>query len=144
MVLLADGRVKRDGFTLMELVIAIAILGILAVTIGPRLLRYLFVASETKAKNEMLVMKQSILEYYGETRQYPKALIDLMRKPSGVTNWHGPYLEETSVKIEGNNIIDPWDQPYQYRVTSGGKNRFDLYSLGDKDNPQKIDVHEIR
>ena len=146
-MVLVDGTVKKEGFSLIELVIAITILGILAVIIGPRLMRWIGRASETKAQQELLVLKGSIVEYYAEVRQYPKTLIDLIRKPSAsdiALKWHGPYVEPEQANISGNNIMDPWDQPYQYRVTRGGKHQFELYSLGNPEEPKKIDVWEIR
>jgi len=70
---------------------------------------------------------------YGTGNNYPATLIAL-------TTGTRPSLDPDSATIKEGKIVDPWDQPYQYRVTKGGKHPFELYSLGDPDAPERFDA----
>ncbi|HBR70695.1 TPA: hypothetical protein DIC20_01270 [Candidatus Dependentiae bacterium] len=138
---------KKDaGFTLMELVVAIMILGILMVTIGIPIFKYIGRANERKTQSGLVVIRQALNDYKFDVGTFPNALIDLLRKPSGPAGikWREPYLDESTLNLEGNNILDAWDNPYHYNRTPGGKRSFELFSDGDPDKPKKIDVWEIR
>jgi len=132
-MVLVDGRVQKPGFTLMELIIAIAILGILAVIIGPRLIGLLGQAKDAKAKTELMVLKDGIMQYYSFKGNYPTNLIELVQGKRAL-------VDPDKTNIKDGKILDPWDQPYVYRLTKGGKHPFDLYSLGDPDEPGRIDA----
>lgn len=137
---------EKEGFTLIELIVAIMIIGIFMAVVGPRFIRWIGRGEETRAKQELLGFKQTITEYKFDVKDYPNALADLVRRPSGSAGslWKGPYIDEEKAVIIGNSIADPWGQPYRYRITKGGKHPFDLYSDGNPDKPQKIDVWEIK
>ncbi len=116
----------RSGFSLMELVVAIVILGILAALIGPRLMRFFIVAKEAAAKSDVRVLKEAVESYYMETQKYPKDLVVLTE------GGRRAILSPETVKVEGRNILDPWKQPYVYRVTpKPAPHPFELYSKGD-------------
>ena len=128
--------IKKAGFSLMELIIAIAILGILAVTVGPRLMGLLGFAKDKRVNTELLNLKQAVFQYYAFSQTYPPKLIDLAKGKKALIE---------GMNIEGENILDPWNQPYQYRLIKGGvPHPFDLYSMGDPSDPQKIDAWTIK
>ena len=123
----------KSGFTLMEMVIAVAIMGLFLAFLGPRLMTFLGTAKDTKAKQEIKAMKDAIVLSYGTGSAYPATLIDL-------TTGARPPLDPGGATIKEGKLVDPWDQPYQYRLTRGGKHPFELYSLGDPDAPERFDA----
>jgi len=140
-------RHERAGFTFIELVVVILIIGILAVTIGPGLLEWVGKAKDKKALVELKTIKQALQIYSVDIGSYPNKLLDLVQKPTsgeGAAKWRRSYLDADSVKIVEGSIVDPWSNPYHYRVTRGAKHPFELYSDGDSgsDNPVKIDAWE--
>lgn len=117
---------KQPGFTLLELLVVLVILGLLASLVGPKVLNQL---SSSKTKTAALQIQElhSALDLYRlEVGHYPSSnqgLDALVSKPSGVENWNGPYLTKKVIRK------DPWGHDYQYRYP-GEHGDFDLYSLG--------------
>jgi general secretion pathway protein G len=137
--------IKNPGFSMTELVIYIMIVGILMVTVGPPMYKYIGRASERKAQQTLIAIKKALDEYKMDTMHYPNALIDLVRKPSSEPRWREPYLDEDTVTIVGNSFADPWSNPYQYRRIQGGKPPYELASAGDPDKEDsRIDVRTIK
>ena len=127
-----------------ELIIYIMIVGILMVTVGPPLFKWVGRASERKAEQTLIAIKKALDEYKMDTMHYPNALIDLVRKPSNEPRWREPYLDEDTVTITGNSFADPWEQPYIYRRLQG-KPPYELASAGNPDKEDsRIDVRNIR
>ncbi len=132
-------RETARGFTIIELVLVIAVIGILAAIAIPG---YFWVQSWAKtraARSTMDSIKTAISSYKLTVGTFPKNLEDLVKKPAGeaARNWAGPYLEKEDIPL------DPWYQPYHYQYTPGqGKHHYELYSDGDPDKPIKIDVWE--
>jgi general secretion pathway protein G len=126
----------RSGFSLMELVIAITILGIMAAVVGPYLMRWLFEARDSRARIELQTMKEALITYHMQKGSYPKVLTEL------TAGGRRAYLDPANVTVEGTSILDPWNNPYIYRPTpKGAPNPFELYSLGDPDGDgQRIDA----
>ncbi len=120
-------RNLQHGFTFMELIIAIAILAILAVTVGPGVLRYIGGAKQSQTENNIVALKQAVDSFYLKTGRYPNSLQDLIVKPADLTptKWSGPYLEK-SEKIP----TDGWDNEYVYKLTPKGAHPYELYSYG--------------
>ena len=123
--LLAD----ESGLTLIELTIVIVILGILAAVIAPRVLNTPDRARVSKAKLDIGSIKTALDFYAIDVGQYPtneQGLDALWRAPSPTPpNWKGPY-------IGTQNFLDPWNNPYVYRIGQGTRPGYDyeLYSLG--------------
>ncbi len=122
-------RYARAGFTLIELMIAIAILGILMAIVVPNYLAYQERAKKRAAKSTLQVFKGAILMYQSDIGQFPTRLRDLLLRPREerlAKKWEGPYLERKEVPS------DPWGNKYQYKVTPGGPNPYEFYSYGPK------------
>lgn len=119
-------RPVRNGFTLLELLVVLAILGLLAAIVGPQVIKYLGSSrSETAAvqvKNVDAALKLLRLD----AGRYPSAqegLQALVTQPPGMADWRGPYLPNASA------LTDPWGNPYRYAVP-GKHGEVDVYTLG--------------
>jgi general secretion pathway protein G len=118
-------RVGEQGFTLVEMLVVITIIGLIMGLIGPRVLNYL---SESKVKAAKIQMQSfaSALDLYNlDTGRYPSASEGLtaLVQPSAGVSWNGPYLKGGSLPN------DPWNHPYLYRVP-GEHGPYDIMSLG--------------
>lgn len=120
----SEARRKRSkGFTLLELLVVLAILALLVAFVGPRVLDYLSGARSDAAKIQMRNIEAGIDLYRLDIGQYPPNLNALIETPGGAENWKGPYLKKA------HGIIDPWGNQYGYRIP-GEHGAYDLYSLG--------------
>ncbi|HEY8161446.1 MAG TPA: type II secretion system major pseudopilin GspG [Methylocystis sp.] len=119
-------RGRRAGFTLVEMLVVLAIIGSIVGLVGPRVLNYL---SESKVKTAQIQMENlsSALDlFYLDAGRYPsteEGLNALVKRPAGVSSWSGPYLKSTGVPK------DPWGHAYLYR-SPGQNGPYDVGSLG--------------
>ena len=114
----------ENGFTLVELMLVVTILGILAALVIPRIAGRSEQARVTAAHADIFGgIKTALDAFEVDNGFYPKSLQDLLQQPSNAKNWHGPYLE--------NMPQDPWVNPYVYTYP-GRRNPsgYDLYSTG--------------
>jgi general secretion pathway protein G len=120
-----NDRLGEQGFTLVEMLVVITIIGLIMGLIGPRVLNYL---SESKVKAAKIQMQSfaSALDLYNlDTGRYPSAsegLTALVQPTVGVS-WNGPYLKGAALPN------DPWNHAYLYRVP-GEHGPYDIMSLG--------------
>jgi general secretion pathway protein G len=126
------GRGQR-GFTLLELLVVLAILGLLIGLVAPAALRQLGSAKE-KIAHQSIERLASVLDIYKlDVGTYPsteQGLQALLVRPDGVTHWSGPYLKGETVPE------DPWGHPFLYRMPSQRPGHdYDLYSLGPSGKP---------
>jgi general secretion pathway protein G len=111
------------GFTLLELLVVLAILALLAGLVAPRVIGYLGGARTDTARMQLHNIEASLDLYRLDVGRYPESLEALVQRPSGVEKWNGPYLKKDS------GLTDPWGTPYQYR-SPGQNGDYDLFSLG--------------
>jgi len=123
-----QGKVRQGehGFTLVEMLVVITIIGLIMGLVGPRVLNYL---SESKAKAAKIQIDSfgSALDlFYLDAGRYPtssEGLAALVRRTPGVAAWNGPYLK-------GNTLPnDPWNHPYVYR-SPGEHGPYEIISYG--------------
>lgn len=121
-------RSVRAGFTLIELVIAIAILAVLAIVVGPMVMGQLDKARVSSTKSNLKTLKTAIDMFKVDTGRYPARLRDLVEKPreeAVARNWtKGGYIEG------GDLPKDAWSEEFQYKRTPEGKTAYELYSYG--------------
>ncbi len=119
-------RWRRRGFTLVELLVVLAILGLLVGLVGPQVMKALG-GSKTKTARIQIEDLSATLDIYRlELGRYPTTndgLQALVENTAGASNWNGPYLKKNKVPQ------DPWGNDYQYR-SPGEHGSFDLWSLG--------------
>lgn len=122
------GRRRQAGFTLLELLVVLAILGLLIGLVAPQAIRLLG-ASKQKIAEQSIERLGGILDIYRlDVGSYPttqQGLKALVQAPAGVNGWNGPY-------IKGNAVpLDPWNHAYVYRSPSQRPGHdYDLTSLG--------------
>jgi len=116
---------KEKGFTLIEMLIVMVILGLLAALVGPRMFGKVGKSRQKAAKAQIALFETALDTYRLDTSKYPTAdqgLQALRTKPGGVERWEGPYLPK-------NIPLDPWGHAYEYR-SPGEHGEYDIISLG--------------
>lgn len=121
---------KEKGFTLIEMLIVMVILGLLAALVGPRMFGKVGKSRQNAAKVQISLFETALDTYRLDTSKYPttdQGLQALRTKPGGVERWDGPYLPK-------NIPLDPWGHAYQYR-SPGEHGDCDIVSLGSDGSP---------
>ena len=115
----------QSGFTLMELLVVLAILGLLMSLVGPRVLSQLGGAKTKTAAIQIKDLEQSLEMYKLDVGSFPSSeqgLDALVVKPAGVVGWNGPYLKS-------DVPLDPWNREYMYTYP-GERAELDISSYG--------------
>lgn len=130
MVLTISDRRRRHreaGFTLVELLVVLVILGLLFGLVVPRTIDYLGRAKSDVAKMQIQSLSQALDLYRLDNGRYPtqeEGLKSLVTRPVNAARWNGPYVKGSEVPA------DPWGKPYVYEMPSKRGMAYDLYSLG--------------
>lgn len=118
------------GFTLLELLVVIVIIGLLAAFVGPRTFGQLSKSESGTARAQIEALARALEAYRIDVGSYPSnenGLSALINPPAGAVRWNGPYLLKAVP-------LDPWGQAYLYRRDESGDN-FNVVSLGRDGKP---------
>lgn len=133
---MANLRVRRRrGFTLLEVLVVLVILGLLTAYVGPRYFSNIGKSEVKVARAQIDALEKALDQYRLDTGRYPtteQGLQALMTKPGDEARWDGPYLAKALP-------ADPWRKPYQYR-SPGEKGEVDIFSLGRDSQPGGADL----
>ncbi|RZL66760.1 MAG: type II secretion system protein GspG [Rhodococcus sp. (in: high G+C Gram-positive bacteria)] len=116
------------GFTLVELLVVLAIIALIGTLVGPRVLGYIGTAKSDTAATQIRNLSNAVELFYLDVGAYPndeaqlKALLD----PLGAAGWNGPYLKTAA------SLVDPWGRTYRYKSADG---QFVISTLGRDDKP---------
>jgi general secretion pathway protein G len=122
---------QAKGFTLIELIVVIVILGLLAGLVVPRLFKHVGQAKIATAKAQIAAFQTALGAYKLDTGKFPtteEALQALRTAPPGVRNWNGPYLPK-------DIPLDPWGNPYVYKYPGDHGDEPDIVSYGADGRP---------
>jgi general secretion pathway protein G len=118
--------VGQQGFTLVEMLVVITIIGLIMGLIGPRVLNYLSESKVKAARIQLQSFSGALDLFYLDAGRFPstsEGLAALVQRTPGVAAWNGPYLKGGSLPN------DPWNHPYVYR-SPGDRGPYDIISYG--------------
>ena len=129
------GKIKirqpgMSGFTLLELLVVMVIIGLLAAYVGPKYFAQIGKSEVKTAKAQIVAFEKALQQYRVDVGRYPsteQGLQSLLTKPSNVSKWDGPYLEKALP-------MDPWGHPYVY-ASPGEHGDVDISSTGRDGRP---------
>ena len=130
---------QSAGFTLIELMVVLVILGLLAGLVGPRLFGRIDRSKVQTAETQIKMLRGALQAFRLDLGRYPttaEGLAVLVRpSPEAADFWSGPYLDDEVPD-------DPWRTPYRYRYPADNLQGFALYSLGadSKDGGEGVDA----
>ena len=116
---------KYSGFTLLELLVVMVIIGLLAGYVGPKYFAQIGKSEVKTAKAQIDALSKALDQYRLDTGHYPSSengLAALNTAPANEAKWRGPYLQKKMPD-------DPWGKPYQYKMP-GEHGDYDLWSYG--------------
>jgi general secretion pathway protein G len=116
----------QRGFTLVEMLVVITIIGLIMSLVGPRVLGYLGESKIKAAKIQIQSFSSALDLFYLDAGRYPtssEGLAALVKPAPALTAWNGPYLKG------GNVPNDPWGKPYVYR-SPAERSAYEIVSFG--------------
>lgn len=129
-----DTKRSQFGFTLLELLVVMVIIGLLVGYVGPKYFSQLGKSEIKAARAQISAVRKAVDMYRLNMGHYPSqesGLSALSVAPANEPKWQGPYLEKELP-------VDPWGQPYMYRIP-GEKNEYDVFSYGKDGRPGGVD-----
>ena len=123
-------RDRNSGFTLLELLVVMVIIGLLAAYVGPKYFGQVGKSEVKAARAQIDALEKALDQYRIDTGHFPsteQGLAALTNKPGSENKWDGPYLKKDAP-------VDPWSNPYVYKMP-GDHGEFDLFSYGKDGHP---------
>lgn len=130
-------RHRASGFTLLELLVVMLIIGLLAGYVAPRFFSQVGKSEKKIARAQIAAFEKALDQYRLDTGHYPgteQGLTALNERPANEPKWAGPYLQKAVP-------TDPWGRPYQYRQP-GSHGDYDIVSYGKDGQPGGSDDNE--
>jgi general secretion pathway protein G len=121
---------RHGGFTLLELLVVMVIIGLLAGYVAPKFFSQVDKSEVKTAQAQIVSFDKAIAQFRLDTGHFPKTeqgLASLFAKPGNEPKWDGPYLDKQIP-------LDPWGNPYQYKYP-GEHRDYDLWSHGKDGRP---------
>ena len=128
-------RKTNLGFTLLELLVVVAIIGLLASYVGPKYFQQINKSEKVAAKAQIETIAKVINTYRIDVGRFPSStegLKALVEKPAAANGWAGPYLDKAVP-------LDPWGHAYVYKMPGTQGRDFDLISYGSDGQPGGTD-----
>jgi len=125
------GRSGESGFTLVEMLVVITIIGLIMALVGPRVLNYLGESKVKTARIQIESFSQALDLFYLDNGRYPtssEGLTALVQRPGDAGSWNGPYIKTATVPS------DPWGRPYVYR-SPADHSPYEIASYGSTGQP---------
>jgi general secretion pathway protein G len=125
------GKRREEGYTLLELLVVLAIIALLVGFVAPKMMGYLGRAKADAAKVQLHNVSTALELYRLDTGEYPteaQGLRALVEKPGAVDHWNGPYLQKAG------GILDPWGESFLYKQP-GEHGEYDILSYGADKQP---------
>jgi len=120
------GGGQEAGFTLMEMLVVLVVIGMIAAVAIPQVLKLLGGAKAKAARIQLETLSNSLLYYQNDVGTFPtskQGLVALWKAPADVDGWNGPYVRREK------QLVDPWGHPFIYRIP-GAAGPYDLITLG--------------
>ena len=121
---------RVSGFTLLELLVVMVIIGLLAAYVGPKYFSQIGKSEIKMAQSQIDALEKALHQFRLDVGSYPsteQGLEALVTQPDNVQKWQGPYLSKTPPP-------DPWERPYIYKYP-GEHTDFDLFTYGKDGQP---------
>ncbi|MAR32427.1 MAG: type II secretion system protein GspG [Porticoccaceae bacterium] len=122
----SDTKRWQGGFTLIEMMVVVVVIGLLAAMIGPRLFNQVEKAQKIRIKQDIRAIESALKFYRLDNYRYPtqsEGLEALINPPSSAERWNGPYLEDIP--------LDPYKNPYVFANPGTHGKEVEVYTLGE-------------
>ena len=136
-----SARIARSqaGFTLVEVLVVLSIIGLVVGLIGPRVIGYLTDAKLATARIQATTLSSAVELFFIDNGRYPReqeGLQALVSPPPNLKTWNGPYLKGTAVPR------DPWGRPYGYALQDGGRSFVITFAGNDRRGGEDDDTQK--